>query len=89
MRQVIFVPVHAIIVSLMRHRRLLLFTLTRRILYCTLSASATREIDSSVIGRYRERARENESVEQGRQNNVEKDKKSEEYKRKNGKIRAE
>ena len=53
------VPVHVIIVSLMRHRQLLLFTLAHRMFYCTLSASLNREIDSSVIGRYREREREN------------------------------
>lgn len=61
------VPVHVIIVPLMRHRQLLLFTLAHRIFYCTLSASLTREIDSSVIGRYRERARENESGERDRE----------------------
>lgn len=55
MRHVISVPVHVIIVSLTRHRQLLLFTLAHSIFYCTLSASLTREIDSSVIGRYRER----------------------------------
>lgn len=37
----------------------MLFTLAHRIFYCTLSASLTREIDSSVIGRYRERESEN------------------------------
>ncbi len=63
MRHVIFVPVHVIIVSLMSHRQLLLFTLAHRIFYCTLSASLTREIDSSVIGRYRGRERENGSGE--------------------------
>lgn len=54
-------PVHVIIASLMRHRQLLLFTLAHRMFYCTLSASLNREIDSSVIGRYRDRARENGS----------------------------
>ncbi len=63
MKHVILVPVLVIIVSLMRHRWFLLFTLTHRIFYCTLSASLTREIDSSVIGRYRERERENGSGE--------------------------
>ena len=56
-------PLHVIIVSLMSHRQLLLFTLAHRMFYCTLSASLSREIDSSVIGRYRERERENGSGE--------------------------
>lgn len=60
MSHVIPVPAHVIIVSLMKHRQLLLFTLARRIFYCTLSASLAREIDSSVMGRYREREREGE-----------------------------
>lgn len=63
MRHVISVPVHAIIAPLMRHRQLLLFTLAHRIFYCTLSASLTREIDSSVIGRYSIGEGENGSAE--------------------------
>lgn len=54
MRHAILKPAH-VIVSLTRCRQLLLFTLAHSIFYCTLSASLTREIDSSVIGRYRER----------------------------------
>ena len=45
----------------------MLFTLTHSIFYCTLSASLTREIDSSVMGRYREREREKMEAVRGRQ----------------------
>lgn len=62
MRHGISVPVHLIIVSHMKHRQLLLFTLAYSIFYCTLSASLGREINSSVIGRYRKREREREAV---------------------------
>lgn len=60
------VPWHVIIASLMRHRQSLLFTLARCIFYCSLSASVAREIDSSVIGRYGERARQNQRGERGK-----------------------
>lgn len=67
-RNVYLVPVQVIIVSLMRHRELLLFTLAHGTFYCTLSASLTREIDSSVIGRYRrgERKNRHSEVERGK-----------------------
>lgn len=48
-KHVISVPVYIITVSLMRLRQPLLFTLSHTKFYCTLSASLSREIDSSVI----------------------------------------